>query len=365
MLLYAPRRCSPRRSRHLFPARTLRGAWPVMLLVAGGCDVPTSLPKWDTQWLVPVENTSFPVTQLLPASVTMTADRSAFVVPVAPLTLTRPLAVLCGACGALSGQRVAKPAFTATLTDTLRLPSDVPAATLAGGAVVIAITNGFAFDPIRPGGLARGTVTVTLTSGGSALGTVALDGTVDALPPGGTVTRSVPLSAAPVAGRIVLTLTVISPAGEVVRIDPTERFALTATPQGLRMSDVTVSVTQKPVTIQAAQLNVSDIDASLVERVKAGALVLDITNPFGVTGPLTLRITGPGVNLTRSVQLGSGQTTQTVPFTQEEIQSILGRSGVTFSATGAVGATQAVKLAPSQVVQLNAQLELTLGPKEG
>ena len=119
------------------------------------------------------------------------------------------------------------------------------------------------------------------------------------------------------------------------------------------------------MTIQAAQLNVSDIDASLVERVKAGALVLDITNPFGVTGPLTLRITGPGVNLTRSVQLGSGQTTQTVPFTQEEIQSILGRSGVTFSATGAVGATQAVKLAPSQVVQLNAQLELTLGPKGG
>lgn len=362
MPTYDSRRRPERRARR--PQRRVRTvlASPLLLLLAAGCDFPTGLPKWDTQWLVPVRSTSFTVAQLLPTTVTTTADNSAFVVAVAPITIARSLATLCSACVAANGQVVAKPAFTTTVSDTLRLPADVAAATLAGGTVTVSITNGLNFDPIRPSATQRGSLTLTLTSGSATVGTLTLNGATDALAPSSTTTRSVTLAAGvPIAGRIAAVLAVSSPAGDPVRIDAGESFSVTVTPQTVRVSDVTVAVSGKSVAIQPVELKVNDIDQSLIDRVRAGALVLNIVNPFGVTGTLNLTIAGPGVTIRKQVQLGTGATTQRVPFTTDEIKSILGRSGVTFAATGPVSSAQPVKVTPSQAVQVNAQLELTLG----
>ena len=369
--------CDPRPRRERRPRRLSSRVWarlaaiPLLALLAGGCDLPTSLPRWDTQWLIPVRNTSLSVAQLLPSSVSIASDNSAFLASVAPVTMSRSLGELCSACTA-SAIPVPKPAFTATVADTLRLPADVASATLAGGTVAVSITNGFGFDPIRPSAAARGSLTVTMASGSSPIGTLTLDGTTDALPANSTVERTVTLSGAAIGGKIAVQLIVDSPAGDPVRIDPGQRFSLRATPQSIRLSDVTVAVSQKRVTVQPVELNVGDIDPSLIDRVKAGALVLDIANPFNVAGNLTITIAGPSVNITRPIQLLPGNTAPRVQFTQQEIQSILGRSGVTLAATGLVsaihvdtlGAVGVVRVAPSQAVQVNAQLELTLGSKE-
>ncbi len=361
MPTYDPRRRRERRARR--PQCGVRaGLATVLLLLAAGCDFPTSLPKWNTQWLVPVRNTEFTVAQLLPTAVITTADNSAFVVSVAPITISRSLAALCAACVPVNGLVVAKPAFTATVSDTLRLPSDVAAATLAGGTVAVSIANGLDFDPIRPSATQRGTITLTLTSGSATIGTLTLNGATDVLPANSSLTRSVTLaSGVPVSGKIAAVLAVSSPAGDPVRIDASETFSITVTPQTIRVSDATVAVSGKSVAIQPVELNVSDIDQSLIDRVQAGALVLGIVNPFGVTGTLNLTIVGPGVTIRKPVQLGTGATTQRVPFTTDEIKSILGRSGVTFTATGPVSSPQPVKVSPAQAAQVTAQLELTLG----
>ncbi len=383
MLTYVPR---PRRRRGLLRPHCascrchLRlgggarlGALLLLLAFAAGCDLPTRLPRWDTQWLLPVRNTSFTVAQLLPATVSTTADRSAFLVAVAPVTITRTLGSVCSACIALSGLYAPKPAFTATVSDTLRLPADVAAATLAGGSVAVTLTNNMGFDPLRPGATARGTVTITLSSGTTTVGSLTLDGNNDALPPSSSVTRNILLGAGPISSRIAVTVAVSSPAGDPVRIDASESFSLTATPQTVQVSDATVSVNGKGVSIQPEALNVSGIDQSLVDQVTGGALLLTVTNPFNVAGTLTLTISGPGANIVKPLQITassvSQQTTQRIPLTQQELRSILGKSGVTFTATGPVsGATvdpqgaRYVKVTPSQAVLVTALLELTLGP---
>jgi len=344
--------------------RALRAA-PMLALLAGACDYPTSLPKWDTQWLVPAKSTTLSPGQLLPANVTLASDNSAFLVSVAPVTISRSLGELCTACTALNGQTVAKPLFTATPTDTLRFPAGVSAATLAGGAVSISINNGLNFDPIRPGASSRGTLQLTLTSGGTTVGGLTLDGNSDALPAGQTTTRTITLTAGAVAGKIAVSMTVTSPLGDPVRLDTNQRFNVTATPQSIRFSDVTVSVTQKQVSVQQQTMNFSDIDQSVIDRVKdPSSLVLTINNPFAVTGTLTLNFINAAQPITKQVTLSGGTTTQRVSFTHQELQALLGRV-VTLTATGTVNAAAAIKITPAQVVQINTQLELTLGPKEG
>ncbi len=359
-----PARGAPGRFGHV---RLRRAPVPLLLLaLAGGCDFPTSLPRWDTQWLVPVRSTSVTVGQLLPAGVSTSPDGSAFLVTMAPLTISRSLGELCSACTVLNGATVPKPAFTATVSDTLRLPSDVAGATLDVGTMPATISNGLGFDPIRPSATARGTVQLTLPSGLYTAGGLTLDGATDSLPAFSTSTRAISLAGGvAISGKIAAVLAVNSPAGGTVRIDTNQRFGVTMSPQAVRVLSVNVLVNGKSVSIQPVELNVGDIDQSLVERVRGGALVLHLVNTFNVTGTLTMTITGPGVTIRKPVQLGTGVTTQRVPLTEQELQSILGRSGVSLTASGAVNATQPVVLTPKSSVQVTAQLELTLGSNQG
>jgi hypothetical protein len=340
-------------------------ALPMLALLAGACDYPTSLPKWDTQWLVPSKSTTLSAGQLLPSSVTLASDNSAFLVSVAPVTISRSLGELCSACSGLNGLTTPKPPFNSTPTDTLRFPPEVSSASLAGGTVAIAINNGLGFDPIRPGVGARGTLQLTLTSGGTTVGTLTLDGNSDALPAGQTTTRTITLGAGAVSGKITVLMAVNSPLGDPVRIDTNQRFSVTATPQAIRFSDVTVTVSQKAVTVNQQTMDFSDIDQAVIDRVKdPSSLVLTIANPFAVTGTLSLKFINAAQPLTKQVTLSGGTTTQKVSFTHQELQSLLGRV-ITLQATGTVNAATAVKITPAQVLQINTQLELTLGPKEG
>ena len=305
----ASRPCGAARVR-AHPGRRFGAALLTLLLLAA-CDYPTASPKWYTEWLVPVKTTHLMPTQLLPATVSAVADGSAFQVAVAPTTLARSLGQLCSACGALSGQNVPKPAFTATLVDTLDLPAGVSSTALVGGTVSIAVTNGFSFDPLRPSATARGSLAFTLTSGTTTVGSLTISGSDTALPAGTTITRDVALSNGTVAGGLVATLTLSSPAGDVVRVDPSQSFGVTITPQSIRVTSVAVVVSQKAVSVQETTLDLSDVDQALIDRVYGGTLVVAVDNPYTVTGPLSLTITGGGLTspITKALNLTSGQST--------------------------------------------------------
>lgn len=345
-----------------------RRASLIMLVVvasAAGCDYPTGLPKWNTEWLVPVKNTSLGAAQLVPGTMSQSSDNAAFLVTVSPVTLSRSLGQLCGAgCTAFAGLTVPKPAFTATVGDTLRLPGEVTGATLAGGSLQVTISNGFAFDPLRPGGSSRGTLALNVTSGGASVGRLSLGGDTVALPANGTLTRTIALGTGAISNRLAVELTLTSPAGDPVRIDPNQGFSVTVTAQSVRLSDVTVTISQKMASMQPIGLDLTGIDQSLIDRVQSGSLVLAIVNPFGVAGTMTLTLTSPGMtSIVKTVPLAAGGSNPVVHFTPQEMRSMLGRE-VALSAAGAVSAGQAVKLTPSQAIQITTELSLILGPKE-
>lgn len=355
------RRRSPGRPRR---TRSYARALPLAALLAA-CDFPTAMPKWDTQWQLPGKSTTLSVGELLPPGVALSSDKSAFVVTVQPVSLSRSLAELCGVPCSVNLPSVPKPAFTTTISDSLRFPPEVSAATLAGGSVTVAINNGLSFDPLRPSATGpRGTLTVALTSGSTTVARLTISGDTMALPANTSLSRAVSLGPGPVAHSINVAVTLVSPAGDPVRLDPTQRFSVAATPQALRLSDATISVTQKTVSLDPVAIDFSDVDQSIVDRVKEpSSLTVTTNNPFAVTGAMTLRFLNAGMPITKQLPLQAGTTTQHIPFTSQELQSILGRM-VTLAATGTATAASPVRIAPAQSVQVTTELQLTLGPKE-
>lgn len=354
------------RRRHGGAHRVLGGVAPLAALLAA-CAVPTDLPHWDTTWVVPVKGATVSVAQLLPAGVRATPDGSAFQLDMAPATFSTSLADVCGgACPPVRGAVVPKPAFTATLGSSLALPPGVASATVAGGNVVVSATNGFSFDPLRPAGGAYGTMTMTVSAGGAVLASATVEGATTPFPSGSTLSRTLPLAAAPVSGPLSVRLVLTSPAGGPVTVDPAERLTVSASAPGIRLADARVEMANRPVSAPALALGLDGLDDMVVERVHGGALVLGITNPFdGATGAMTLRITAPGAApITRPVAVRGGTTTERVELTQAELRSILGRPDVTLSATGTMSSSSPVLVTPSQTVTITTKLELVLGAKE-
>lgn len=356
-----PRRRTP--TRQVAVRRLLgRAALVGVVSAIGGCDFPTSLPRWDTRWLVPARSTVLTVDQLLPANVVASTAGSTFQVVVAPVTFSRSLLDFCGAaCLALQGATGPKPAFTASIADTLRLPSNVAGATIVDGSVSVALTNGFAFDPLQPGaGGPTGTIAVTISSGSTTVGTLTLSGTSERFAPGTTITRSVPLSPAAVGNRLAIVVTLVSPAGDPVRVDTNERVTIVATSQGVHVSQVMAIVAARPVALRPFTVDLTSIDASIIDRVQGGALIVSMTNPFGVSGALTMTVSNAGMPISKPVDVRPGPTTQHIPLTRDEVKALLGRA-ITVNATGTLGAGTAVPLSAADTARVTTQLDLTFG----
>ena len=131
----------------------------VTLSVLSGCDLPTEIPLFDVRWVVPIDSTSIPVSDLLPANVALSGGN--FLLTVGPVGLTRTLGVLCAACIPLNGFSVPTPAFNISYESGGTLPTDVVSATLASGSISIDIQNNLGFDPIRPAVADPGTMTIS------------------------------------------------------------------------------------------------------------------------------------------------------------------------------------------------------------
>ena len=58
-----------------FRAPLERAVLLIFLAVLSGCDVPTALPIFDVRWIIPVEETSISVVELLPTDVTVVGYR--------------------------------------------------------------------------------------------------------------------------------------------------------------------------------------------------------------------------------------------------------------------------------------------------
>ena len=339
-----------------------RAASVAALGALAACDVPSGIPQWDTTWNVPSKSLSVGVAQVLPAGVTVAPDGSSFLVGVAPVTVSQRLSDVCPACSsAANGMTIPKPAFTSRLSSTSALPAGISSGTLvAGTAVAIRISNGYNFDPIRPNGTtgAAGYLTIVIRNGATVLGRDSVSGATAALPAnGGVLTRTVTLAGGTLTGDIQADVEISSPAGGPIQLDVQRAVTVTATPSALRISQARVSVQNT----QVSESTTTDLDISggLTDRVRGGKLLLDVRDPFGVSGALRVRVTGQGVDFAKPLTIGGGNRAYVVEFSREELQAMFGKS-VTFTFTGPVSTNGAVTVTPSQAVEIGTRFELVV-----
>jgi hypothetical protein len=333
---------------------------PVFALTA--CQFITDgAPIWDMTWNVPSKSTSISVNSLLPTGVqSVTGGFQANVV--APAIITRTLGTDCVACSNANGQTIPKPAFTVSTTQNALLPAGVTSATLVTDTIVVAITNNFNFDPINSGG-AAGSIKLTATSGSTTLGTQTFSGPTATIPAGQTTTFKLPVSGVVGSTGIQVAAIIDSPLGSSITIDASRTITVAPSVKGsaansVLISAASVTLTNQSVTAAATQLDLSDIDSSVVKRVMAGKLFLTVNNPFTVAGNLTVNANG----IPKTVQLASGGAAAAaqnlvLDFSQAEIRQILGKSG-TLTIAGTLSGTTPVT--SGQTVAVTSRLQLTL-----
>lgn len=316
------------------------------------CDVPTEPPMFEPRWIVPVDETSLSVDELLPASVAVSGD--AFDVSVDPVSALETLGDLCSACAAANGMVASVPPFDGSFVSTQGLPTDVGSAEVAGGSIDIEILNGFGFDPLDNGGSVTITIADDLT--GAVLGELVLEDATDDLTPNIPVLRTISVQPGSITGPIRSTTTVDAPGGQPALIDVSDMIEVTATVQSLLVSSVTVDVGSRSVTLEEQQVGLEDIDAEISDRIIEGSIILDIDNPFGVSLEGTIEIGG----ISRTLSITDASTsTVTLSYTGDELRSFIGQPNVLFSGSG-VANGDAVTIRPGQVMLLDATLDFTI-----
>jgi len=343
--------------------RLLVAALGASALVA--CDIPTDVPIVDTRWVVPADSTRFGVGELLPGDVTITADSSAFLVNFDPVTYSESLGTLCPACAAADGLTVPKPPFLGTFSSAIDFPPEVSSVTVLDGEVALQIQNGLNFDPLRPTSGSFGSLTITIEddADGDVLGTLTLDGNTTSMAPGSTLNTTLPLSGATIDGSLRATTTVDSPLGDNVTIDSSLEVSVTASPINIRVADVTVNVANRSVNLDPVSLDVQDVGKDLANHVQAGAFLVDVTNPFGVSATFQLSISGPAFSpIQKTAAIGPDPTSSIeIDLTSEEIQRFLGEQNVVLEGGGVVDSSAPpVTVLPGQELVLSAKLDLTI-----
>jgi hypothetical protein len=307
-------------------------------------------------WSVPTTGTTISVNSMLPTGVT--ASGNSFLVSVNPVSISRRLGEDCATCAASDGFTIRKPAFVGSGTATATLPGSVNSATLATNQITVTMRHAWGFDPLRPSATARGWIRIVATSNGVAIGRDSINGATTAFPSGTDLVRTMTLAGTVSRAGVVVTTTMDSPAGDEFRMQSAAMFTASANFTTLAVSQAQVALTNQQVNAAATTLDLRDVGSAIRDRATAGVLQLTITNPFAVTGALTLRFTGGDQPVTKSINLAANTTTQDVSLTRDELRALFGKS-ISLSVTGPVNGS-AVTVSPGQTVNVSARLLLTL-----
>jgi hypothetical protein len=347
----------------------------IRLLVAVGvlaaCDIPTDNPKLEQKWTFPLSELEVGVAELLPDGVELTTDSSAFLVTIDGIEFHDSLGGLCAQCEGLDGLTVPKPYFDGSFSETFPFPEDVESAVIDEGVVEVVAENGFGFDPLRPPGGETGSVTLELRDGGPmgpVLDQVVIDGDNTGFGPGTSLTRELEYSG-PVSSSLAVTMTVVSPVGgpepgNWVPIELSDQVRVEVNPSPVEVSSAEIHVDNQVFLLPDTDLDVEDVQQSLVDRIQTGSLHVSVVNPWSVGATLTLEIDGPSIAepLVYVTRLpASPSATVEVEFSQEDLQTFLGQADVVIGGQGTVEqGTGTVTLLPTQIMAMETTLDLTL-----
>ena len=310
-------------------------------LILLGCDIPTAMPILEQRWILPLEQAKVGVEELLPAGVSL--NDGVLEVSIDTITTNSSLNSLCAACAALNGSTAAVPAFTSSFNGSVNLPANMSSVEISSGSVHVAVTNGLSFDPLVGGGSVE--ATILDGEGGLQLAQLIFSG---ALAPGTTLTQSISIGNSNVGNEVFAVIKVISPGGQIAPINTSEQLSVATTGSALIMGSTTVSLEGHAVEVDVVKLDLDHIGPEIIERIVNGSLILEVTNPFGVSlsGNINIGPTSKSFSISED-----GRSTTTISYTRNELSSFLGEKGVILSLSGTANGTS---------ITLSSHQELTI-----
>jgi hypothetical protein len=272
------------------------------------------------------------------------------------VSVSESLSDLCPICIS-SGFPIPVPAYQGQFTSVDNLPDDVLAAEVQSGSVDVTITNNLSFDPIAGGGSM--TITVRSAGGGAVLGTLVLQSPTDALPPASMTMRTLTIGAGTVTGALETRVDVDSPGTQTATIDITDDISVSAVTTSLLVSEATVDVDGISASLTEETLETDDLDEDVTDAIVSGTVVMDVTNPFGLTFTGTIVVGTVVKNVSVPADVTS---TVSVTYTGDELRSFLGIPNVTLSGDGTIGGGPAtVSAGLNLVIDPSIDLVLELG----
>lgn len=341
---------------------------------AEGCDVPTSLPNWDMTWDFPASTATIPVASFLPNGVSLSQNGAAFQAAVNAITLTRTLAQDCPQCS--SGTSTPKPSYTATAASAATfLPAGVTSAVLVTDTVFVTMVNRYQFDPINPGAGGAGSMTYTVTSGATVLGTLTLSGPANTIPPNGaTTTAKIPVAGIMTTAGLGVRVDVTSPQGATMTLTNTgaQQFTYTVRAGGSLNGPLRASAANLTLSNQVISPSPSSFSFNFgsSDRADSAVVFLTIANPFSLSGTVNVNFLGcvdasgnfvdscPSLTtlVSRQLHMAVGTTTATLSFAAHGAQALLNAKQISFG--GTISGTASVT--PSQVVTVSNRVQLTM-----
>jgi hypothetical protein len=135
-----------------------------------------------------------------------------------------------------------------------------------------------------------------------------------------------------------------------------DQVQVTAVTTSLLVSSVTVDVVGRSASLSETDLNVDDLDDGIIDAIQSGSVVLDVTNPFGVslTGSLTIG------SVTKALLVPVDATSNVeIAYTGDELRQILGDTDVTFAGNGVLAGGPAV-VTPSSMLSIDPTIDLII-----
>jgi hypothetical protein len=341
-------------------------------------------PIFEQTWNVPADSSQISVAEIVPNGVDIYStpgstppDSIAFQVSVNPVNFARRLGDDCPACQGLNGTTAIKPAFVLATGATTALPTGIVSAALVGGQVIVQITNGFSFDPMRVKTSApassdptqQGRMVIVVRSGSLVVGKDSLNGVNTPFAPGAVLTRTINLQTGNITSTLAVDLTVTSPASDTpVFINANAQLSSTADVPALRAGTIRMNVVNQQLTsIAGDSIPVKDIDKAITKHVVRGGLDMTIYNPFNVTGNLSVQFGfAPGQAIAKSLPLALGTgLRQIVTLDSTEMADLFSASDkVALDVTGNVNSAAPIDVTPKQVLIIVNRLVLTIRTPE-
>jgi len=200
--------------------RATRFLLPLLaVLVGSGCDIPTSVPVWDTEWELLLARDSVPVRDVVPPEVEL-VDGGFRVASFVTRDSVR-LEDVCELCTCFDGPI---PELTLDPRDyRIDLPARLLEAPLSRGTATLELTNGLGFDLLDDGFGNRGFVRADLVDlrTGDTLVTRVYG---EPFPDGATVTLTFPLDGVLLSRSVVARVTGVTPGSQCddLALDPTD-----------------------------------------------------------------------------------------------------------------------------------------------